>query len=64
MTYYDDYLETKTILGLSNNYYTGVRDMMLPDDPDYSAKQEALSQLIQNKPKKGRGVGSNVMEKF
>ena len=64
MTYYESYLETKNILGLSDNYYIGVRDMMRPDDPEYAAKQEALSQLIQNKPKKGRGVGSNVMEKF
>ena len=64
MNHYDNYLETKTILGLSDNYYTGVRDMMLLTDPEWDAKQEALSRLIQRKPKKGRGVGSNVMEKF
>lgn len=64
MNHYDNYLETKTVLGLSDNYYTGVRDMMRLDDPEWDAKQEALSRLIQRKPKKGRGVGSNVMEKF
>jgi hypothetical protein len=64
MNHYHNYLETKTILGLSDNYYTGVRDSMRIDDPEWDAKQEALSRLIQRKPKKGRGVGSNVMEKF
>lgn len=64
MNHYDNYLETKTILGLCDNYYTGVRDMMPLTDPEWDAKQEALSRLIQRKPKKGRGVGSNVMEKF
>ena len=49
---------------LCDNYYTGVRDMMLLTDPEWDAKQEALSRLIQRKPKNGRGVGSNVMEKF
>ncbi len=64
MNHYDNYLETKTILGLSDNYYTGVQEQMPVTDPEYTAKQDALSRLIQRKPKKGRGVGSNVMEKF
>ena len=64
MNHYDNYLETKTILGLSDNYYTGVQEQMRIDDPEYTAKQDALSRLIQRKPKKGRGVGSNAMEKF
>ena len=64
MNHYDNYFETKTVLGLCDNYYTGVRDMMPLTDPEWDAKQDALSRLIQRKPKKGRGVGSNVMEKF
>lgn len=57
MNHYDNYLETKTILGLCDNYYTGVRDMMPVTDPEYTAKQAFAVKTYTAKAEEGAGRG-------
>ena len=67
MNHYQNYLETKQILGLGDDYFQGCRDELTPQHPEYKERLTALNKLIATiKPRQkfGRGVGSNVMEKI
>jgi hypothetical protein len=67
MNHYQNYLETKQILGLGDDYFQGCRDELTPQHPEYKERLTALNKLIagiSRKQKPGRGVGSNVMEKI